>query len=302
VSRRVEASAPLCWRIPYWTRHERPRLEWPCGARLAVWIVPNLEYYEYQPPRYDFRDQFPRAPHPDVMQYSFRDYGNRIGVWRMADALADYPIRVTASTNLAVFDHCPEIAALVRERRWCVMSHGIYNTRYLGRGTAEEEREFYRASIAATRHHTGQTLQGMLGPCVTNGPSTPELMCEAGLRYHADWVHDDVPVPLESDAGRLVTVPYNYEINDAPMLEGHFDGPSFVRFNIDQFDRLYAEGARSPGVFCVALHPYLIGQPHMIGHLRRLLDHVCSRGDIWHATGDEIAAAAWRQYWPESTA
>ena len=294
----MEYSAPSHWRIPYWPHGTRPKIIWPGNARLAVWIVPNLEYYEYQPPRYDFRDQFSRTKHPDVMQYSFRDYGNRVGIWRMAKAFDDYPIRVTASTNLAVFDHCPEVAALVREKSWCVMSHGLYNTRYLGRGTDDEERAFYQQTIDATRRHTGQTLRGMLGPCVTNGPHTPDLMAEAGLLYHADWVHDDIPVPLETSRGRLLTIPYHYEINDAPLLEGHFDGPAFTQFNIDQFDRLYSLAGDEGGlVYCLPLHPYLVGQPHLVSHLRRILDHVCARADIWHATGDEIAEQAAARYW-----
>ena len=296
----MEYSSPSNWRIPYWPRAQRPRFVWPGGARLAVWIVPNVEFYEYKPPRYDFRNQFPRAPHPDVMQYSFRDYGNRVGIWRMAEAFDDYPIRVTASTNLAVFDHYPEIAALVREKSWCVMSHGIYNTRYLGRGTDDEERAFYRDTIEATKRHTGQTLIGMLGPCVTNGPRTPELMAEAGMLYHADWVHDDVPVPLHAGDGRLLTIPYHYEINDAPLLEGHFDGPAFTQFNIDHFDRLYDKAGDGGLVYCLPLHPYLVGQPHMVGHLRRILDHVCARAGVWHASGDEIARHAQRHFWPET--
>ncbi len=281
-------------RIPFWTPATRPRMAWPGGARVAVWVVPNLEYYEYAPPRYDFRDQFSRIRHPDTMQWGYRDYGNRVGIWRLAEAFADYPIRVTASTNLAIFEHYPEIAALVRERGWEVMSHGLYNTRYLGRSTEAEERAGFALEGEICARHTGTRPAGLLGPCVTNSPWTMDLIAEAGMRYHADWVHDDIPVPIATRSGRpLVSVPYNYDINDGPALEGHFDAAYLVEGCLAQFDRLHAEAAEEGGkVFCLALHTYLMGQPHTIGALRRILDHLCRAEGVWFATGGEIADAA----------
>ena len=268
----------------------RRAMAWPGGARTAVWVVPNLEYYEYRPARYDFRDQFARIAHPDTMQWGYRDYGNRVGVWRLAEAFSEYPVRITASTNLAILEHCPEIAALVRERGWEVMSHGLYNTRYLGRSSENEEREGYGLEAAICERALGTRPRGFLGPCVTNSPWTMDLIAEAGMTYHADWVHDDVPVTIATRSGRpLVSVPYNYDVNDGPALEGHFDADYLVRGCVAQFDRLHAEGGK---VFCLALHTYLMGGPHTIGALRRILDHVCGAGGVWHATGGEIADVA----------
>lgn len=277
---------------------ERPRWRWPGGAVLASWIAPNLEFYEYRPQRYPFRDQFARIAHPDVMQWGFRDYGNRVALWRMADVLAEYPIGVTASTNLCIFEHFPEVAALVRERGWEVMSHGLYNTHYLGTMSVDQERAFHAESAEIVRRHTGQTLQGLLGPCVTNSPHTLDLMTQAGLLYHADWTHDDVPVPMKTGHGLLWSVPYHYEINDAPLLEGHFNADDLVQVACDQFDRLYrdAEASGEALVYCWPLHPYLIGQPHAVGALRRVLEHICARGKVWHATAAEIVAHAQSQY------
>ena len=279
-------------RIPYWSPETRPRFTWPDGKRIAVWIVPNLEYYEYLPERYDFRNQFGRIAHPDVMQWGFRDYGNRVGVWRMAETLARYPVKVTASTNLAIFGHCPEIAALVRERQWDVMSHGLYNTRYLSRSTREEEASAHAQDVALCHKHTGLPLSGILGPCVTNSAWTMDLVAEAGMIYHADWVHDDVPAPIKVDKGRLISLPYNYDINDGPALEGHYDGDYLVEVCTRQFDRLRSEAVDGGLVYCLPLHTYLIGQPHTIGYLERILDHICRFDDVWFATGAEIAHAA----------
>ncbi len=276
----------------------RPRLQWPGGARLAVWIAPNIEFYEYLPARYPFRDQFSRMRHPDIMQWGFRDYGNRVALWRMAEVLAQYPVAVTASTNLCVFEHYPEIAQLVRRHGWEVLSHGLYNTHYLGLMDEAQEREFHALSAAIVREHTGQTLQGLLGPCVTNSAHTLGLMAGAGLRYHADWTHDDVPVAMKTAAGELWSVPYHYEINDAPLLEGHFDTDALVQVACDQFDALYREAGESGQglVYCWPLHPYLIGQPHTVKALRRVLDHICSHAQVWHAQAADIVRQAQRQY------
>ena len=270
----------------------RPRVSWPGGKRLAFWIVPNLEFYEYTPPPARGRETWDRVPsHPDVREYGFRDYGNRVGIWRMTELLDQYPVRPTVSLNLALLDHFPEIAQLIRERGWAVMSHGIYNTRFLYGMDEAQERAFYADNVVSLLRHTGQRLQGILTPAITNTTRTPELIAEAGLSYHADWVHDDVPVPILVPGRRLVSMPYSYDLNDAPLWDGRpYGGRYFVDACKAAFDRLYAESVDGGRVFCIALHPYQIGQPHHIGHLRDILDHICSNAGVWHATGDEIAA------------
>ncbi len=270
----------------------RPRVSWPGGKRLAFWIVPNVEFYEYTPPPARGRETWDRVPsHPDVREYGFRDYGNRVGIWRMTDVLDQYPVRPTVSLNLALLDHFPEITQLIRERGWAVMSHGIYNTRFLYGMDEAQERAFYADNVASLLRHTGQRLQGILTPAITNTTRTPELIAQAGLSYHADWVHDDVPVPILVPGQRLVSMPYSYDLNDAPLWDGRpYGGRYFVDACKAAFDRLYAESSDGGRVFCIALHPYQIGQPHHIGHLREILDHVCAHDGVWHASGDEIAA------------
>lgn len=277
-------------RVPYLPYPARPELRWPGGKRLAFWLVPNIEYYEYLPAHNPHKDPFPRVPHPDVMQYSWRDYGNRVGLWRLADLFTDYPVRVTVSLNTAAVVRLPEVRELIVERDWAVLSHGVYNTAYLCGLDTDQEREFYVETIDTVRRHLGRELAGMLGPCVTNGPETPDLMAEAGLTYHADWVHDDQPTPVAVARGRLVSVCYNYDINDGPLLESHYDGDYFVDAITRQFDRLHAEADGRGLVMALPLHTYLAGQPHYIGKLRQLLDHICGHDDVWYATGDEIAA------------
>ncbi len=276
-------------RVDYLPAVDRPRITWPGDARVAFWVAPNVEHYEFLPPRDPRRNPWPRSPHPDVQGYSQRDFGNRVGFWRMLDALDEFDVACTASTNLAVFDHYPEVGAAMIERGWEIMSHGIYNTRYISSLTPDEERAFYRECIDALREHTGEQLRGMLGPAVSNSIASPDLMAEAGLTYHADWFHDDQPVPLHVESGRLVSVPYSIELNDVPVFLQHYDSDEFVQMVCDQFDVLYREAESGGRVMCLAIHPYLMGAPHRVDTLRRMLDHVLSHDDVWQVTAAQIA-------------
>lgn len=259
---------------------------------MALWIAPNVEHYEFLPPRDPQRNTWTRSPHPDVQGYGYRDYGNRVGFWRMADVLDQFGVVATASTNLAVFDHYPEVGAAMVERGWEIMSHGIYNTRYISSIDETAERAFYIECIEALRSHTGQQLRGMLGPAVSNTAATPDLMAEAGLIYHADWFHDDQPVPLATRGGqRLVSVPYSMELNDVPVFTQHFDTDEFVAMAKAQLDVLRREADDTAGgrVMCVALHPYLMGMPHRIDGLAAMLDCLMGHDDVWQTTASQIA-------------
>ncbi len=276
-------------RVDYSPIIERPPIRWPNGARVALWIAPNIEHYEYLPDFDGVRTPWPRVPIPDVQHYSYRDYGNRVGFWRMTEVMDKHNIRCCVSLNLAVLEHYPEIAEAMIERDYDFMSHGIYNTRYLNALSEEEEREFYRDNIETLRLHTGKPLKGMLGPAVSGTDRTPDLMAEAGLIYHTDWVHDDQPVPIRVKSGKLVSVPYSFELNDVPVFRSNFEGDYFAQICKAQFDQLYEEGTESGRVMCIALHPYLIGQPHRVKYLDEILSYIMSHEGVWQTTADEIA-------------
>ena len=277
-------------RVDYSPIIERPAIKWPNEARIALWISPNVEHYEYSPNFDGNRNPWPRTPYPDVQQYSYRDYGNRIGFWRMLEPLDEYNIKCCVSLNLAVLEHFPEICEAMVQRNWDFMSHGIYNTRFLNTYSDDQEREFYRDCIDTLRYHTGKQLKGMLGPAISGTAATPDLMAEAGLIYHTDWVHDDQPVPIKVNSGKLVSVPYSIELNDSSVLrDNHYEGDYFARICKDQFDRLYEEGAESGRVMCIALHPFLIGQPHRVKYLDDILNYIMKHDGVWQTTADEIA-------------
>lgn len=277
------------YRVAYSPIIDRPIIRWPNNARVALWIAPNVEHYEYLPAYDGQRNPWPRTPYPDVQQYAYRDYGNRVGFWRMLEVLDRYRIRCCVSLNVAVLEHYPEIKEAMVQRNWDFMSHGIYNTRYLSTYTEEQERAFYQDCIETLKRYTGKQLKGMLGPAISATERTPDLMAEAGLIYHTDWMHDDQPVPIQVKSGKLVSVPYSIELNDAPLFRQHYEGEYFARICKAQFDQLYEEGAESGRVMCIALHPFLIGQPHRIRYLDEFLGYIMAHDGVWQTTADEIA-------------
>ena len=290
-------------RVDYSPIIDRPIIKWPNDARVALWISPNVEHYEYMPDDDSARTPWPRTPFPDAQQYSYRDYGNRVGFWRMLESLDRYNIRCCVSLNMAVLEHFPEIRDAMVQRDYDYMSHGIYNTRYLYTYTEEQEREFYRDTIDTLKLHTGKQLKGMLGPAISGTERTPDLMAEAGLIYHTDWMHDDQPVPIKVKSGKLVSVPYSIELNDSSLLrDNHYEGDYFARICKAQFDQLYKEGAESGRVMCIALHPFLIGQPHRIKYLDDILSHIMSHDGVWQTTADDIADYYIENYYDDAVA
>jgi len=265
---------------------DRPALTWPGGARLAVWMAPNVEFYELMPPVGPARMPW-APPQPDVLGYSHRDYGNRVGIWRIFEAMDRFGLRASMALNVALCDHHPEIIAAARDRGWEFFSHGIYNTRYTHDMTEAQERGMIEDAFATVERHTGTRLRGWLSPALTNTERTPELLAEYGIAYSCDFLHDDQPFPLLVQQGRLISLPYSVEINDGAAYQRRLFSPQHFRDAIiAQFDQLYAEGGR---VMCIALHPFLSGHPYRLGPLAEALAHLVSHKDVWFATGAEIA-------------
>lgn len=284
-------------RIAHASIDSRPRLAWPGGARVAVWVVPNIEHYEYLPPAHPIRDAYPRMPHPDIQAYGGKDYGNRAGVWRLFEVLDRHGIRGTVSLNLAVIDHYPEVIAACEGRGWDYLGHGLYNTRYMWGVPEEIERAHIADCVARFRARTGRQLAGWLSPALSHTLATPDLVAEAGIRYFCDLVHDDQPWPVRVRNGRLITVPYSVDLNDAVTWRQGFESEDFARMVTDTFDTLWREGERSGRVMCIAIHPYNMGQPHRIAHLDSALRHIVGHPGVWLATGSEIAEWWYRTMW-----
>ncbi len=267
----------------------RPRIVWPGGARVALWVVPNVEHYEYQPREVGARDPWPRMPHPDVLGYGGKDYGNRVGLWRMFEVMDRLGLTCTASLSISVYEHYPEIMEAIEGRGWDVMCHGIYNTRYLWDLPEDEERAVIADCVETYRRLTGKPLAGWFSPAVSCTVNTPDLVAEAGFTYYCDFYHDDQPTPVRVRRGQLVSVPYTMDLNDAFTYTRYEEGEEFAQMVIDHFDTVYREGAEHGRVMSIALHPYMMGRPHRIKHLERALDYILSHDGVWAATGAEIA-------------
>lgn len=272
---------------PY--RHRRP-VRWPGGKSVAVWIAPNLEYYEIDPPAHPQRKSWSK-PHPDVVGYGHRDHANRVSHWRMAEVMSKHGFPGSVSLSVALCRHHPEVVDDAAARGWEFFSHGIYNTRYAYGMSPDQERAIIRDSIDTVRAATGQRIRGWLAPALTHTPHTLDLIAEAGLDYTCDLYHDDQVQEVKVASGRLASIPYSLEVNDHYGFFVYNMSPrEYADTLIRQFERLAAE----PGsVMCIPLHAYLIGQPHRIGPFERVLEHIAADGRAWIARAGEIVDA-WR--------
>ncbi len=274
----------------YWPYRNRPKIEWPGGARVAFWVAPNIEYYELDPPQNPRRKPWPR-PHPDVVPYAERDYGNRVGHWRMMEAMDRCGVRGSVSLNVAMCQHHPEIIEACVERDWEFFSHGIYNTRYCYDMDEAQERAIIEDSIETVQKATGQRIRGWLAPALTHTERTFELLAEYDFHYTCDLFQDDQPQPLKLSRGRLISMPYSLEVNDVIAYNSYLMSPRhYGEVLRRQFDQLYEEGAESGTVMCIPLHAYLVGQAHRIDAFAEALEYITGHDGVWVTTAREIAA------------
>lgn len=278
-------------RLVYSAMPDRPQVTWPEGKTVAFWHAPNVEHYDYFAPAGWAPKN--RVTPPDAQHYMHRDYGNRVGFWRMLRAIDDYQIPSTVSLSLALLQEQPDVRDAMFERDWEIMSHGISNLRPLYDLTYEEEDAFLATSQELSkRYYGGRLIKGMLGPRISGTDNTSDLMAEHGMTYHADWVHDEQPRPIRTMSGRkLVSIPYTYMNNDVPVLNARNHPP---RYLVDLFkaqvDRLLrdADEDGQGRVAALATHPYVIGQPHTVDYLAEIFDYVRSDSRIWVTTAGAI--------------
>jgi allantoinase len=275
-------------RFPYSAIVDRPRLQWPNGARVAVWVIPNVEHYLFDRPGVPLAPALTRLT-PDILNYSWRDYGARVGIWRLMEVMQRHGIRGTAALNADVCTHYPRIIEAGNALGWEWMAHGSNNSVVLNAQEEGEERELIRSVIDSITSGTGRRPRGWLSPALSETPRTPDLLAEAGIEYVANWVNDEQPYPMRVRGGTLHSIPYSAEINDIPaLLDQHHSADEFAQMICDQFDVLYEDGAATGRVMSICLHPFLVGHPYRSKHLDRAFAHIRSRSEVWIATGSEI--------------
>ncbi|MEK1889635.1 MAG: polysaccharide deacetylase family protein [Phyllobacterium sp.] len=285
------AKAPMQHdRFNYSAIVDRPPLRWPNGARLAVWVVPNIEHFLFDRPSSSLVD-FTTGFVPDVLNYSWRDFGARVGIWRLMDIMDKHGIKGTVALNSDAATHYPRIIEAGQTLGWEWMGHGMTNSVMINGQSAEEEGQIIKTVIGTIEQATGQRPRGWLSPGLTESQRSLDLLAKAGIDYVANWVNDEQPYPMRVNSGRMLSIPYSLEINDfaAFLLRGQ-TGEEFARTICDEFDVLYEDGATTGRVMAIALHPFLIGHPHRSKYLDKALAHITSRREVWIATGGEIAA------------
>ena len=286
-------SAPLPPRVP--TEHDRfdyspiidrPRLSWPNDARVAVWVIPNIEHFLFDRPS----TRLTNLPvNPDVLNYSWRDYGVRVGIWRMMEVMERYGVKGTVALNSDVCARYPRIIEEGKKLGWEWMGHGNNNSTLFAGQSEAEERALIKDVVTTIRKSVGKAPRGWLSPALSETMRTLDILAENGIEYVGNWVNDDQPYPMRVKKGSMIAMPYSVEINDIPaLLDLHQSPETFGQMICDQFDVLYEDGAQTGRVMSICLHPFLVGYPHRSKYFAKALHHITSRQEVWLTTGGAI--------------
>jgi len=273
----------------------RSKVSWPGGARVALLVVPALEWFPLDMKGKPFKAPGAMVtPYPDLRHYTLRDYGNRVGIFRVMKALDRFGMRASVAVNAAVAIRHPGLIASCIQRGWEVMANGLDmdHLHYPGLPKAEEQL-LVEKTLAILRRVSGQRVRGWLSPARSESFATLDLIRAAGVDYVCDWVNDDMPYAMQTASGTLHAMPLPNDIDDHTILiQSRHSEDQYTQQLCDQFDVLHAEAASQGGrILALSLHPWVIGQPYRIGALERALAHVTSRGAVWSATASEILDA-----------
>jgi allantoinase len=283
-------------RFDYSAIIDRKPLRWPNGARVAVWVIPNIEHFQFDGPGVTASGGG-AVLKPDVMNFSWRDYGLRVGIWRLMEIMERHGVRGTVALNSDVTEKYPRVIAAGTALNWEFMAHGTTNSISFNAQGEDEERALVRQSVETIAKAIGKRPKGWLSPGLTETVRTLDLLAECGIEYVGNWVNDEQPYPMRVKSGTLLSIPYTLELNDIPnFLARNRTGEEFARQICDQFDVLYEDGAATGRVMAIALHPFLIGHPHRAKHFEKALEHIVRHREVWLATGGEIADWYKRNY------
>jgi peptidoglycan/xylan/chitin deacetylase (PgdA/CDA1 family) len=280
-------------RYAYSAIPRRPDYAWPGRKRLAVYLGFNIEHFDFGAGLGAALG--PKSPEPDVLNYSWRDYGNRVGVWRCLELFDQLKLPAAAIINTALYDYCPEVIEACAKRGDELVGHGHTNSERQSELSEPDERRLLQDCRSTIRKKSKQDAAGWLSPWISESAITPDLLAETGYRYTLNWCHDDQPVQFATRSGKpLWSIPYPQELNDIPMIIARqMDAGDFADMIVDNFDEMLRQSAAQPLVMGIALHPYLVGQPYRLRHLRRALKHIAGRQKkVWFTTPGAICAHA----------
>lgn len=280
---------PTHGRYVYSAITQRTDYAWPEGKRLAVYIGLNLEHFAFGEGLGACLT--PAGPQPDVLNYSWRDYGNRVGVWRLLEMFDNLKLPVGVLLNTSIYDYCPEVVTAFRNRGDEIIGHGHTNSEHQGELPEEEEKRLIEYCTRRLREEERAAPKGWLSPWISESHHTPDLLQEAGYVYSLNWCQDDQPVRFVTRQGSLWSIPYPQELNDIPAIMARYtSSEEFGNMIVDTYDEMIAQSEAQPLVMGIALHPYIVGHPHRLGHLRRALGHIVADGRAWITRPGAIAA------------
>jgi len=275
-------------RYAYSSINKRPTYAWPNGKRLAVYVALNIEQFSYgegkgaaiAPPDQAVSDSI----------YSWRDYGNRVGIWRVLEMLQELDIPAEAQINTAIYEHCPDIPDALRELGHEILGHGISNSFEQGDLDEATEAAHIKFVTEFLTRAEGRQPTGWMSPWLSNSALTPDLLHEAGYRYFMDWTCDDQPIWMTTRNGRILAMPYPIECNDTRGIVWYrYSSEEFADMIIACFDEMLRQSAKQPLVCPISLHPFVVGRPYRLGPLRRAFEHInAHRDQIWLARPGEI--------------
>ena len=281
-------------RYDYSPINSRAKITWPKGTRLAFWIGLNVEYFHFDKPTISAGN----VRLPDVQSYSVRDYGLRVGIFRIMKVLDKFGLRASVLLNSDVCSRFPAIITEGKKRNWEWLGHGATNNHRVSDYPAEGERDVIkevRETIAAA---VGTAPKGWLGPVGAESYDTLDHLAAEGFEYVCDWASDDEPIPMKVREGKMIAMPYQQGVNDLRLLfQSHYSPEQYYRQVCDQFDTLYEESGETGKVMALPLHTFVIGLAYRIKYLERALDYICSHRDMWLATGGEIADWYYKNYY-----
>jgi allantoinase len=275
-------------RLPYSAISERPALKLPDGARMAVWVIVNVEEWDPKEtmPRTVLTPPAGGSPMPDIPNWAWHEYGNRVGFWRMLEVFDRHRVRAALAINGSAISRYEPIARAAKERGWEFIGHGFGQKNMQ---KVADERADIRATAAAIESFTGKRPRGWLGPGLTETWETPDVLVEEGYDYVCDWVLDDEPVVLETRTRPIVNIPYTQECNDvAMMLIQHHKAGEYYDRAIDQFEQIHADAEGSARIMALVVHPYIMGAPHRLKYFARVIAELRARPGVLWWTGEEI--------------
>lgn len=277
-------------RYDYSNITKRPDYSWPNGRRLAVYVAFNVEAFAFG----DGKGSAIAPPDQALSHsvYSWRDYGNRVGIWRLFDMMDELGIPIEAQINTAIYDECPDIPDRLRARGDEIVGHGITNSDEQGHLSETAERALIQQATATITQHEGVPPVGWMSPWLSNSDVSMDLLQEAGYRYVMDWTMDDQPVWLKTRNGRILSMPYPVEVNDNRALVWfRYSSEEFADMIVDQFDEMLEQSEGQPLVCPISIHPFSIGRPYRLRQFRRALKHILGHRDrIWLTRPRDICA------------